>query len=184
MNSTEKNNEEDLKWWAMSATYNRSQMAGKLLDTAGIRHFIPMKEVVRTVNGRKKRFLKPAVCNLIFINTTTTRIQVLKKEINYLQYLVLRNGTKGIPIIIPDKDMQNFISVAGTCDKGNLYFTPDEINLERGQRVRIHGGALDGVEGIFIKVKGARDRRVVVSIDGVMSVASASVRPDLIEILK
>ena len=47
--------------------------------------------------------------------------------------------------------------------------------------MRITGGPFEGQEGVFVKVKGARDRRVVVQIQGVIAVAMATVNPDLIE---
>ena len=41
----------------------------------------------------------------------------------------------------------------------------------------------EGQEGIFLKVKGARDRRVVIEIQGVIAVAMATIHPDLIEVI-
>ena len=48
----------------------------------------------------------------------------------------------------------------------------------------IVGGDFEGQEGVFLKVKGARDRRVVVEIQGVIAVAMATIHPDLIEVIK
>ena len=49
-------------------------------------------------------------------------------------------------------------------------------------RVCIHGGKLDGVKGVFMRVKGKRNRRVVVMLEGIMGI-SAEVHPDLIEVI-
>ena len=49
-------------------------------------------------------------------------------------------------------------------------------------QVRIHGGKLNGVMGVFMQVQGKRNRRVVVLLEGVMAVA-AEVHPDLIEVI-
>ena len=46
-------------------------------------------------------------------------------------------------------------------------FSPDEVNLRKGTKVRITGGDFEGYEGVFVKVKGARDRRVVISLQAV-----------------
>ena len=51
--------------------------------------------------------------------------------------------------------------------------------LKKGDKVRITGGIFSGVEGVFVRVKG--DRRVVVSIQGIMAVATAFIHPSLIE---
>ena len=57
-----------------------------------------------------------------------------------------------------------------------------ELDLRKGCRVRIHGGKLNGVTGVFMQVQGKRNRRVVVLLEGVMAVA-AEVHPDLIEVI-
>ena len=62
-----------------------------------------------------------------------------------------------------------------------MFFDPSEINLAKGTRVRVIGGEFEGYEGVFVKVKGARDRRVVIAIQGVMAVAMATIHPDLIQ---
>ncbi len=99
-----------------------------------------------------------------------------------MQYITdTRSGRK---IIIPDSEMQRFIAVAGTYNDHLLYFQPDELNLSKGTKVRVTGGDFEGQEGIFLKVKGARDRRVVVAIQGVIAVAMATIHPDLIEVIK
>ena len=76
------------------------------------------------------------------------------------------------------------IAVAGTYNDHLLYFQPDELNLSKGTKVRITGGDFEGQEGVFLKVKGARDRRVVIAIQGVIAVAMATIHPDLIEVIK
>lgn len=45
--------------------------------------------------------------------------------------------------------------------------------------MRVTGGIFAGVEGEFIRVK--NDRRVMVSIQGVMAVATTYIHPSLIE---
>ena len=39
-------------------------------------------------------------------------------------------------------------------------------------------------EGVFLKVKGVRDRRVVIAIQGIIAVALATIHPDLIEVIE
>ena len=79
--------------------------------------------------------------------------------------------------------MEQFMRVSRTDDDRLVYLKPEEINLSKGTRVRILGGVFDGVEGLFVRVKGKRNRRVVVLIDHVSAIAVSEVSPDLIEIL-
>lgn len=71
-----------------------------------------------------------------------------------------------------------FIAIAGSYDQQVIYLPPTEYSMQKGDRVRITGGVFEGVEGIFVRVKG--DRRVVVSIQGVMAVATTFIHPSLI----
>ena len=79
--------------------------------------------------------------------------------------------------------MQQFISVSRLHNERLIYLTPEEINLAKGTRVRVLGGPFDGVEGAFVKVRGCRSKRVVILIQGILAVAVAEVKPDLIEVI-
>lgn len=86
------------------------------------------------------------------------------------------------PIIVPDKQMEDFIKACENSSKP-LYFMPGELNLAKGTRVKIAEGPLEGCEGILMKVAGARSRRLVISIPSAMNVA-VEVTSDLIEIIQ
>lgn len=132
--------------------------------------------------GRKVRALVPVIRNLVFVHARPSEVQRFKSQITYLQYITdTRSGQK---IVIPDHDMQRFIAVAGTYNDHLLYFQPEELNLSKGTKVRITGGDFEGQEGVFLKVKGVRDRRVVIAIQGIIAVAIATIHPDLIEVIK
>lgn len=170
------------RWWAMSAVYGRSLQAKQRLEESGLEAFVPMRYVLRTAGGRKVRELLPAVNNLLFVRATADAVRAAKASMPWLHYLVRREAGRGVPIIVPDRQMRDFITVASHTEERLDYFAPDELHLEAGARVRVHGGPFDGVEGIFVRVQGARSRRVVVCLDGVMGIAAA-VHPDYIEVL-
>ncbi|GAB6978300.1 capsular polysaccharide transcription antiterminator UpgY [Phocaeicola sartorii JCM 17136 = DSM 21941] len=171
-----------MQWFAMRATYCRGMQIKSLLDKQGINNFIPMRYEIREKNGRKKRELVPVIRDLIFVRAVQSELQRVKDRNPYLQYMIdIRNGQK---IIVPDEQMRQFIAVAGTYDEHLIFFNPDEVNLRKGTKVRIIGGDFEGYEGVFIKVKGARDRRVVISLQGIIAMAMATISPDLIEVIK
>ena len=97
--------------------------------------------------------------------------------------MTVRKSAGGDPLVVPDRQMNDFIKVSSQYEAGTTYLRPDEVNLEEGTRVRILGGPMDGVEGIFVKIQGKRNRRVVVYLEGV-SAAAVEVSPDLIEVIK
>ena len=170
---------ESVLWYAMRATYRRELDAMHRLKEAGMGCFIPMQYHFRLKRGRRVRELVPAVRNLLFVHALPSELKRMKLELPYLQYIT--DTLSHEKIIIPDVQMQRFIAVAGTYDDQLLYFQPGELNLAKGTRVRITGGEFAGYEGTFLKVKGARDRRVVIAVEGVIAVALAVIHPDLIE---
>ena len=152
---------EKMQWFAMRATYRRGMQIKALLDKEGINNFIPMRYEVRIRNGRKRRELVPVISDLIFVHSVQSELQKVKFKLPYFQYMIdIRNGQK---IIVPDDQMRQFIAVAGTYDEHLIFFSPDEV---------------------FVKVKGARDRRVVISLQGVIAMAMATLSPDLIEVIE
>lgn len=177
--------DQELVWFAMSAPYRREMIAKELLDQKGVENFIPMRyDAVSTRRGSKTKKLVPAIHNLIFARTTRPTIQTIKRGVNCLQYLTKVSEGKNIPIVVPDRQMQQFMTICEQYNEQLRFVNPDEIDLKRGDRVRIIGGEFDGVEGRFVKVKGIRNRRVVVELENITTVVLTEIAPDLIEILE
>ena len=175
----------DIIWWALSAPYCRELRAKRELEQAGVECFVPMRyRVVERRGGMKTRELQPAIRNLVFVRATAADMRRAKRLISIIQYLTRPEDGRNIPITVPESEMRRFMAVCEADTEHSIYLRPDEVDLRRGTRVRIIGGPLDGVEGWFVKVKGVRDRRVVVMVGDVAAVATAEVRPDLLEILK
>ena len=168
----------------MSAPYRRELIAKDYLDKKGIECFVPMKEsLVDRHNGVKRRQLLPAIHNLIFVHTTRERIKTLKQGVNFLQYHTRPQGGKNIPITVPDGQMQQFITICTANNENITYLRPEEIDIRKGTRVRVHGGAFDGTEGYFVKIQGKRNRRVVMLIEGITAVALTEISTDFIEVI-
>lgn len=182
MNSN--NDDENIVWFAMSAPYRRELKAKEQLTAMSIESFVPMAKAIVERRGTKKRALVPAIHNLIFVHTTKELITRAKQVIGYLQYHTHPVNGKNTPTIVPDKAMEQFISITNERIEEITFLQPGEIDIKKGTKVRIHGGAFDGTEGIFIKIRGKRNRRVVVLIEGLAAVAiNTEISPDLIEIL-
>lgn len=133
--------------------------------------------VNRTCSSAKKPV--PILGNLIFVYSEPSKIREFKKKLPYLQYIT--NTRTHEKIIVPENQMERFIAVCGSHQEQLIWLKPEEIDLKKGQPVRITGGEFEGFEGVFLKVRGARDRRVVIEIKGVVAVAMATVHPSLIK---
>ena len=97
----------DEEWYAMRATYRRELQARSLLESSGIKCYIPMRKQDRTVGGRRQSTEVPAVHNLIFVRTTRERLRQFKERVPFLQYMMDRKGDgKSAPIVVPAAPMQ------------------------------------------------------------------------------
>lgn len=173
-------NSQHLYWFAVRVTYSRELALKALLDEEKITNFIPMRYDYIVKDGRRVRKLVPAVHNLIFIRSTRKCIDALKDKPGMnipMRYIMDREHHR--PIVIPDVQMRSFILVAGNHDEAVIYVEPAELQLVKGQKVRIKAGVFEGVVGEFVRIR--RDRRVVVSIEGVMAVATTFIHSSLIE---
>ena len=71
-----------------------------------------------------------------------------------------------------------------------IVVNPNEVNSTRCESFKTFNGIAHHKNGFakawdfFLKVKGARDRRVVIEIQGVIALAMATIHPDLIEVIK
>lgn len=169
-----------LHWFAVRVSYSRELALKAILDEEKIGNFIPMRYVYMVKNGKRARRLVPAIHNLVFIHSTRKRIDALKDSLEgTLPIRFIMDRELCYPVIIPDGQMRSFILVAGTYDEAILYLEPAELHLVKGQKVRITGGIFEGVIGEFVRIR--HDRRVVVSIEGVMAVATTFISPSLVE---
>ncbi|WP_455585465.1 UpxY family transcription antiterminator [Bacteroides sp.] len=170
----------DVAWYALRITYSRELAFKKYLDDRNIENFIPMRYEYVVKDERKIRKLVPVVHNLVFVYSSRQQIDEIKMTMGIqlpIRYIMDRETCQ--PITIPEVQMRSFIAVAGSHDQQVVYLDPTTISFKKGDRVRVTGGLFEGVEGVFIRVKG--DRRVVVSIQGVMAIATAFIHPSLVE---
>lgn len=182
INMLHKDNE--VLWYAMRVPYRNELKVQLKLQEKGIETFIPKRKKIVKKRGKTSYELLPAVNNLIFVHSSLSVIKNLKQEILNLQYLVNKSGYESIKIVVRDNEMQSFIKAVENLEEEITYLSPEEINIEKGTRVRIIGGNFDGVEGIFVKVKGKRNKKVVVMLDKLLAVVIAEVDSDLIEVIK
>jgi hypothetical protein len=178
------NTNDENKHWYVMRTLGRFCETGvkQRLEECGIRYYQAMKPVVRTLKGKKVISSEPIIPNLLFVYGSKESIMPHTVVGNNFQFVYNRcSGKQADCLIVPVKAMDDFIRVAESNGNTNI-FMPEEIQLAKGQRIRMIGGALDGVEGYFVKRKGCRRKTLLVVLDGLFGI-SAEVEPDMIEIL-
>ena len=174
-------------WFPMRVTYGREMKVKGELDRLEIENFVPMthKIVESRMGGTTelRRELVPAISNLIFVRSTQERISGLKMSnevLEPLRYMMDHTiGLKPEIMTVGDKAMENFMRVATMTDDSVMFLDENTIVGKEGKRVKIMGGAFEGVEGVIRRVK--RCKRVVVELEGIASVAIAHVPVGLLK---
>lgn len=148
----------------------------QLID-AGYEVFTPMRwEVVQ-----HERRCVPVIPDLLFVNTTRERFDAQLRRIPSLQYRYVR-GSQAKPMVVREEDMRMFISAVSSSADAR-YYMPGEISEAMcGRRIRIVGGPMDGYEGNLLKVRGARVKRLLVNLPGLIS-AAVEVEPEFIQLV-
>ena len=170
-------------WYPMRVTYSRGMKVKVELDRQKIENFVPMTyRIVDADSANPHKELVPAINNLIFLHSTQEQITHLKttnEVLEPLRYIMDYTTDKAHEIMtVPDRQMENFIRVASKTDDSVLFLDENTIVGKEGKRVRIMGGAFEGVEGVIRRVK--RCKRVVVALEGIASVAIAYVPAGLL----
>ena len=172
------------KWYVLgSLTRNQELKIRDELRRESLNCFVPLRYVVKTVKGVRTRMMVPALSGLMFVQGT---LDQLKETLKFHKGgLYLRKSTfsnKEEYLTVSNHDMQNFIAVTEQAGEKITYFSPDEIQLRPGDRIRVSGGLYDGREGVIMRVKGKRKKQLVVSIPGIL-IASVEMEPELVEVL-
>lgn len=176
--------DEKKRWFAMRVTYQRELIAKEKLDSLGIKNFVPTLRIKKTDNNGKVVWKKvSALHNYIFIHSTREEVDDIKKyKIPWLRYIMSHSCRDSKePLSVPDKEMLNFMAVAGKEEEKIIFLGENEINLTAGDKVRILSGPFEGVEGIFVRLKEKGSGRVVVRIEGVAAVATTAIASRLVE---
>ena len=177
------NNKERL-WFSIGCTSPQKEL--RVRDDArqyGLESFVPLQYVMKKVHGQKQRALVPAITRLIFIKGTLDEV---KDYIQHAHYVVfIRKSTfsnKEDYLTVPTKAMEDFIAVTENHEEHVTYFRPEEISLQEGDKIIIKDGLYEGREGVIMRIKGKRNKHLVVQIPE-MIVAAVEMAPEMVETL-
>lgn len=177
----------ETQWYVLRVTYQRELSAKKKLDEMGIESFVPMKTANVTSKTGKSAIKKvSALHNYIFVHSNSKIIDDIKQtKLPWLRYAMIHTSNgKRIKMTVPQKQMYDFMTIANSEEKDIAYLSPDETSYSSGDKVRILRGPFAGVEGAYIKMDKRRGRSVVVRIDGVTAIATATIPARDIEPIK
>ena len=164
--------------------YKNEKKAEELLSGKnGMTYFIPKQKVIRTYQGKKVITTEPVIHSLVFVFASQKQIVNFKRYIfNDLQFVSWKRDNSTNYLTVPSDEMDNFIRMCTQKEQEVTFYTPADIQVEKGQKVRVHGGTFDKMEGILVKTYKKRNKQLVVIIPDILA-ASANVDPEYLEIL-
>ena len=174
---------EEAKWYVMRAYKNEKKAEELLSGKNGMTYFIPKQKVIRTYQGKKVITTEPVIHSLVFVFASQKQIVNFKRYIfNDLQFVSWKRDNSTNYLTVPSDEMDNFIRMCTQKEQEVTFYTPADIQVEKGQKVRVHGGTFDKMEGILVKTYKKRNKQLVVIIPDILA-ASANVAPEYLEIL-
>lgn len=169
-------------WFALRATYSRELKVQSLLKEKGLSTFVPMIRRKYEKDGLHTNKLVPAIGNLCFVRWTKEALDTFIRSFGEDSPVTYYwNRISNSPLIIPDKAMEDFMTVASTMDEDLIYVTQISPKLREGKTVKVKHGPFKGVEGKIVRIR--KSRRILVELPGMLAVASTYVGLENLELL-
>ena len=146
------------QWYAIRTRSRHEKMVAEQLEKQSIEGFLPLVKRTRKWSDRTKEVELPLFSGYTFVRMalcSPDRLRVLRTH-GVAGFV----GVRGIGIPVPDGQIENLKILLL-----NQIPMKDQPFLQIGQRVRISGGALDGIEGMLAARKG--ERTLVISVESI-----------------
>jgi len=161
-------------WYALHTRVRRERIVAERLRNQGLQTFFPVATEVHRWSDRRKSIEVPLFSCYVFVRMARTLED--RARIFSVDGILGLVGVRGYGTPIPDEQIDAVRALL--TQKIPWSFHPF---LKVGQRVRIRGGALDGVEGIFLSRNG--DDTLVISVDAVQRSLSVRISGYDVEVL-
>lgn len=193
-----------LNWYAAKVFYNKVFVLEERFAAAGYTSYIAVAKVLLKGGERSRairalaqngfnftgRYIqegvdiyerKPLVSSLFFFQVAPDELPNAATLLSGMGFIYKDAEGKGFAAI-PEKQMASFCLVTSSGETGLTFFADDDFTrYKQGSLVRVLKGPLKGAEGYIRRVK--KDRRLVVSIEGVVAVATSYIPPEMLEIV-
>jgi transcription antitermination factor NusG len=153
-------------WYAVQTRYQCEQRVDEQLRHYGFETFLPLMSSVRVWSDRKKKMSTPMFPGyemVRFLPTAENRVRILQAA-GVCRFVALGSELSMIE--------EYEIDAIRTLMQQRIECHPAEFFV-KGQKVRVRGGCLDGLEGEMIELRGRRE--LVLSI----GVIQRSIKIDL-----
>jgi transcription antitermination factor NusG len=149
----------EVRWYAVRTRSRHEKIATQQLDSRGIETFLPLVNQVRQWSDRKRQVEVPVFSGYSFVRLNYS---IGEQRMSVLQThgVVSFVGVQRTGVPIPDAQIENLRTLLASKIP-----VKEHQFLRIGQRVRVRGGALNGIEGILASQSG--ERSLVISIESI-----------------
>ena len=167
------NNNSKKHWFALKVFYSKVFAIEELLLKKKIKCYIPCETVkVLKQDKKKKDVRKPVINSLLFFHSETYIAKEIQKILTDKVILYTRQiDFKKIPLAIPEREMNIFMLVTSSGEKGLEYFDTDNPKFYQGDHVKVIDGTFKGAEGYICRIK--KNHRLIITVHGVCAVATS-----------
>ena len=190
-------------WYALKVFYNKVFEVEALLGDMDLETYIPVRSVqlkgeehlriarrLATPDDRRRdnQFVQagpliykrvPVVSSLLFVRAPMDRLPEIGHCVDGKGF-VYKTADRKTEAVIPDKQMAMFQMVCSSGAEGLEFFADDDMTrYKTGDKVRVLEGPLKGAEGYIKRIR--KDRRLLVSIEGFIAVATSFIPPQFLE---
>jgi transcription antitermination factor NusG len=146
----------DAHWYAIRTRSRHEKMAAQQLGMLGIENFLPLVTQTHRWSTGPKMVDVPLFSGYAFVRITYTpehRLRVLRTH-GVVDFV----GVQGRGVPIPNKQIEDIKTLLD-----NKVPFKSVLRLHIGQRVRVKGGSLDGVEGTLLSH--GRNKELIIMIE-------------------
>jgi transcriptional antiterminator RfaH len=147
---------QNFSWFAVQTRPRSEKKVSLGLKEKGIHSFLPLRREKRQWSDRQQWVELPLFSLYVFVQispTAESRVSVLRTT-GVLRFA----GAPGCGTPVPDEQIESLQAITDQ----RIPLAPHEF-IKVGERVRIRGGALNGIEGVLTEIK--NDKSLVVSVE-------------------
>lgn len=151
-------------WYVLKTKPRQEKAVRTVLQAMGIEYFLPTTtEFHYYGHGRKKKIESPVLPSMVFVRVEADDRFAVSNNMKYdVHYLVDRNTNSSM--VVSDKQMQDFMLV---CNAPEVKLECVDVAVD--DRVTIHGGQFDGLQGVVNRTNGKK--RFIIVLDGIANIA-------------
>jgi transcription antitermination factor NusG len=144
------------KWYAIQTRARHEKKVDSQLQGKGIEAFLPLSSEKHQWSDRQRIVHQPLFSGYLFVHINDS--PEVRNTVLATSGVCWFVGNQGMGVPIPDRQIQDIQTILA-C---SVPYSPFPF-VRVGQRVKIRGGCLDGIEGILMAKDS--DRTVVVSVE-------------------